>query len=162
MRGTIVAMTIRSFRRLIVMHLLAAGFLLTAPDPAHGQRGSRSNRSSFCYSSTSNILRGQLALQREGHLKEGTYEPGRYDAPTREAIRYFQHRHHLWSGGYLDRDTFALLPIDDRPDEDGDGIPDAGDRCAKSNRGSRVGLDGCPLPDGENSSSAADSDEAQG
>jgi len=155
-------MKMRSFRRLIVvLPLVAAGFFFTPPDPAHGQRGPRSPRSSFYYSSPSNLLRGQLALQREGHLEEGTYEPGRYDAPTREAIRDFQRRHHLWSNGRFDRDTLALLPIDGRPDEDDDGIPDAGDRCPKTSKGSRVGLDGCPLPDEEKSPSATDSGQAK-
>jgi hypothetical protein len=154
-------MRIRSIHPLIVLPILATSLYLTASGPAYGQRGPRSPRSSFYYSSSSNILRGQLALQREGHLEEGTYEPGRYDAPTREAIRDFQRRHHLWSNGRFDRDTFALLPIDDRPDEDDDGIPDAGDRCPKTNKGSRAGMDGCPLPDEEKSSSATDSGEAK-
>jgi hypothetical protein len=138
-------MNIRLSRLTIVLAALAFVLLLPAPDPAHGQRRGDGRRSSFYYSSPSSILRGQLALERAGHLERGKYEPGRYDPPTREAIRDFQRRHHLWSSGRLDRDTYAMLPIDDRPDKDDDGIPDADDRCPETKKGARVDFDGCPL-----------------
>jgi hypothetical protein len=138
-------MTIRLSRSTIALSALAFLLLLLAPDPAYGQRRGGSQRSSFYYSSPSKILRGQLALESKGHLERGKYEPGRYDPPTREAIRDFQRRHRLWSNGRLDRDTFAMLPIDDRPDDDDDGIPDPDDRCPDTKKGARVDFDGCPL-----------------
>ena len=149
-------MNIRSFRLLIVLPLLAAGFFLTAPEPALGQRRGMGRRSSFYYSTPSNILRGQLALESTGHLERGKYEPGLYDPPTREAIRDFQRRHRVWTSGRFDFDTFAMLPVDDRPDKDNDGIPDADDRCPETKKGTRVGFDGCPLEKKESSDTSND------
>jgi len=140
-------MRLRSFQPLIALAALVAAVVFAAPAPAHGQRRGLGRRSSFYYSSPSNVFRGQLALEREGHLEKGKYEPGLYDPPTREAIRDFQRRHRLWSSGRFDRDTFAMLPIDDRPDKDDDGIPDADDRCPETEKRTRVGYDGCPLPE---------------
>ena len=154
-------MRIRSFRLLIVLPLLAAGFFLTAPDPGHGQRRGMGRRSSFYYSSPSNVLRGQLALEREGHLERGKYQPGRYDPPTREAIRDFQRRHRLWSNGRFDFDTFAMLPVDARPDKDDDGIPDPDDRCPETKKRTRVGFDGCPLPDKKDSPPSTEADSSK-
>lgn len=155
-----------SFRLLIVLTFLAAGLLQLAPGPAHAQRSGLGRRSAFYYSTPSNIFRGQLALQREGHLEKGKYQPGRYDPPTREAIRDFQRRHKIWINGRFDRDTFAMLPVDDRPDKDGDGIPDEDDRCPDTKNGARVGYDGCLLADGKKPShpgeSEAEKSEAQG
>jgi hypothetical protein len=132
-------------RLLITIPLLAAGLLLAVPDPAYGQHGRGMRRSAFYYSSPANILRGQLALERSGHLDRGSYEPGRYDPPTRDRLRSYQRKHSLRSTGRFDRDTFATLPVDDRPDKDDDGIPDADDRCPSTKKGTRVGFDGCPL-----------------
>jgi len=134
-----------SLRLLVTFALLAVGFLLTVPERANGHRSGWGRRSSFYYTTTSNVFRGQLALEREGHLEKGKYEPGRYDPPTREAIRDFQRRHRLWSNGRFDYDTFAMLPVDDRPDKDDDGIPDADDRCPETKKGTRVDYDGCTL-----------------
>ena len=138
-------MFMRLSRLAIALSALGFVLLLLLPDPASGQRRGDGRRSSFYYSSPSNVLRGQLALERKGHLERGQYEPGRYDPPTREAIRDFQRRHKLWSNGRFDYDTFAMLPVDDRPDKDDDGIPDADDRCPETKKGTRVDYDGCTL-----------------
>ena len=144
-------MKIRLSHLLVASAAVAAVACLLTPEPAIGQRRGDGRRSSFYYSSPSSVLRGQLALERKGHLERGKYEPGKYDPPTREAIRSFQRRHHLWSTGRFDRDTYAMLPIDDLPDEDDDGIPDADDRCPKTKKGARVDFDGCPLEEKKSS-----------
>jgi hypothetical protein len=143
MRATIGPVRSRFARILVLLPPAALAILLLGSDPAQGQRGLRSRASRFYHSSPANILRGQLALAKAGHLEGANCEPGRYDAATREALRDFQRRHRLDPTGRLDFDTFALLPIDTSPDADDDGIPDAGDRCPSTAKGTRVGFDGC-------------------
>ena len=101
--------------------------------------------SPFVYTTYANVLRGQAALERLGFLKRADYAPGEINEAVREALRDYQREHALRQTGMLDWDTFALLPIDERPDKDDDGVPDAVDACPGSKKGARVGHDGCPL-----------------
>lgn len=59
----------------------------------------------------------------------GSGSPGEYDDPTRAAIRAFQWHENLGVSGWLDRDTFAMLPTDDRPDKDAPAPPTGAAWC---------------------------------
>ena len=128
----------------VVLALVVAG-MLAGPGPAEGRHGRGSQTPPIVYTSPANILRGQHALERLGHLKRGAYAPGQVDPATREALQDFQREHSLRLSNEFDFDTFAMLPIDERPDKDDDGVADADDRCPRTKRGTRVGHDGCPI-----------------
>lgn len=117
--------------------------MLAGSGPAEGRHGRGSETTRIVYTSPANVLRGQHALERLGHLKRGAYAPGEVDPPTREALQDFQREHSLRISNEFDFDTFALLPIDERPDKDDDGVADAEDRCPGTKHGTRVGHDGC-------------------
>ena len=106
---------------------------------------SSSHATPFVYTTPANVLRGQRALERLGLLKRADYAPGGINEAVREALRDYQRAHSLKPTGQLDWDTFALLPIDERPDKDDDGVPDAEDACPGSKKGERVGHNGCPF-----------------
>jgi hypothetical protein len=144
-------MTWRSARITLAAVSLTSAVLLSGPREAPAGPGHRDPMNEFIYTSPANILRAQHALEHLGLLDRAAYSPGEYDAPTRRAIRKFQWDHAIRDTGYLDRDTFAMLPTDERPDQDDDGVPDAQDRCPatpkESSKGKwiRVGHDGCPI-----------------
>ncbi len=131
---------------------LAAAVILLTPAAAEASPGGGGSRASLTYTSPANILRGQRALERLGRLERGRYSPGEYDETTRWAIRTYQRRYGLVPTGSFDFDTFAMLPIDERPDADDDGVPDAEDRCPSTPKEAgpkkdwvRVGHDGCQV-----------------
>jgi peptidoglycan hydrolase-like protein with peptidoglycan-binding domain len=131
---------------------LAAAVVLLAPAAADASPHRGGAHGSLTYTSPANILRGQRALESLGRLERGQYSPGEYDATTRWAIRTYQQRYGLVPTGSFDFDTFAMLPVDGRPDADDDGVPDAEDRCPSTPRLAgpkkewvRVGHDGCPV-----------------
>jgi putative peptidoglycan binding protein len=128
----------------LALPIVALGLLPVAVPTAHGRPG-RGSQAQLPLTSPAYILRAQRALERLGNLARGAYEPGERDLPTKEALRDFQRSHSLRASGQLDWDTFAVLPVDERPDADDDGIPDAEDRCAGTPQGKRVGHDGCPF-----------------
>jgi len=131
---------------------LAAAVVLLTPAAAAGSPGRGGAHGSPTYTSPANILRGQRALESLGRLGRGQYSPGEHDETTRWAIRTYQRRYGLVATGSFDFDTFAMLPIDERPDADDDGVPDADDRCPSTPKEGpkktwvRVGHDGCPAP----------------
>lgn len=128
---------------IVATPLLAPG---AAASPARGGTPGR-----FVRTAPADILRGQRALESLDRLERGKYAPGEYDETTRWAIRSWQRRYGLVQSGLFDFDTFAMLPVDERPDADDDGVPDAEDRCAGTPKEGpkktwiRVGHDGCPL-----------------
>jgi hypothetical protein len=137
----------RSTSCLAFVAVLAA--LTLAPAPA-GARARGSGRTTpFEYTTPANVLRAQAALERLGLLKRGDYTPGEINEATHEALRDFQRSHSLRITGHLDWETYALLPIDGRPDKDDDGVADPDDRCPGSKKGVRVAHDGCPLQGAE-------------
>jgi hypothetical protein len=131
--------------RVLILAAVASGLLVLAPDAPAARSRDAGRLTGMAYTSPANVLRAQHALERLGHLERGRYEPGTNDPPTVEAIRDFQRATSLRVSGWLDWDTFAMLPVDERPDKDDDGVPDADDRCAATKKGARVGHDGCPL-----------------
>jgi putative peptidoglycan binding protein len=133
----------RTFRLVALGASLAA--LIIGPGYGHAHAHSSARTTPFVYTTPANVLRGQAALERLGFLKRVDYAPGEINEATREALRDYQRAHSLRQTGMLDWDTFALLPIDERPDKDDDGVPDAVDACPGSMKGARVGHDGCPL-----------------
>lgn len=138
--------------------LALAGF---ADRPARAGPMRHTTPSPFYYTEPPDILRAQRALERLGLLKRDQYSPGAYDDATHGALWTYQADHFLVRSGWIDFDTFAMLPTDERPDADGDGVPDAEDRCPATPRTDgkktrvRVGHDGCPIVD---QTSAAPSD----
>lgn len=130
--------------RLVVLSAFLAALTL---GPGSGQAHPRasSHAAPFVYTTPANVLRGQSALERLGFLKRGDYAPGEINEAVREALRDYQRAHSLRPTGQFDWDTFALLPIDERPDKDDDGVPDAEDACPGSKKGERVGHNGCPF-----------------
>jgi hypothetical protein len=139
----------------LALAALAAGIIFIAPRAASAGPGREDPMNQFVYTAPPNILRAQRALERLGGLERGKYSPGEYDQPTQRAIRKFQWDHTLHVTGWLDRDTFAMLPTDDRPDRDDDGVPDAEDRCPDTPKQTakgawvRVGQDGCLIAKNE-------------
>lgn len=144
-------MTTRRGIPLLAALLAIAGALLTAPGAANSAPGRRDAASQFIYTAPPEILRAQRALERLGGLARDAYSPGEYDEPTHHAIGRFQRAHFLLKTGWLDFDTYAMLPVDERPDRDDDGVPDEEDRCPAAPEAGRkkarlrVGQDGCPL-----------------
>ncbi|HUD72278.1 MAG TPA: peptidoglycan-binding domain-containing protein [Dongiaceae bacterium] len=138
-------------RSITTFAALAAAVAVLTPAAAIGSPGRGGARGSLTYTSPANILRGQRALESLGRLERGKYSPGEYDETTRWAIRTYQRRYGLVATGSFDFDTFAMLPIDERPDADDDGVPDADDRCPSTPKEGpkktwvRVGHDGCPV-----------------
>ena len=125
---------------------------LTMSGAANAAPGRRDPAIQFLYTAPPEILRAQRALERLGRLVRDAYSPGEYDDATHHAIRTFQQAHFILKTGWLDFDTYAMLPIDTRADRDDDGVPDEEDRCPaapeagrKKKPRPRVGHDGCPI-----------------
>lgn len=99
----------------------------------------------FTYSSKESIGEAQGILQHLGLLKSGSYQRGTLDEATRGALLSFQRTHTLMPTAQLDGETFAEL-LQHRPaaDSDGDGVPDAHDKCPNTPAGAKVDSRGCP------------------
>jgi OOP family OmpA-OmpF porin len=99
----------------------------------------------FVYNSKEAIGEAQGILQHLGLLKAGSYQRGTMDDATRGALQSFQRTHTLRPTGQVDGETLAEL-LQHRPaaDSDGDGVPDAQDRCPGTPQGAKVDSRGCP------------------
>jgi len=120
---------------------VAAFVAVTAAAHAAG-----SGEPAFVYSSKESVGQAQGILQALNHLPAGSYQQGTLDPATGEALRRFQRSHNLRQSGTLDWETMTqLLPHRPSKDSDGDGVPDALDKCPSTPKGARVDARGCPI-----------------
>jgi len=99
----------------------------------------------FVYNSAEQVGEAQGILEALGYLKAGSYQRRTLDNATRGALQSFQRTHTLPQTAQVDGETLAEL-LQHRPaaDSDGDGVPDAHDRCPNTPQGAKVDSRGCP------------------
>lgn len=132
----------RTSRAIAAVVIGAAAFIaVTAATYAAG-----SGQPAFVYSSKEEVGQAQGTLQAIKLLPAGSYQQGSLDTATIEALRKFQGTHNLRQTGTLDWETMnQLLPHRPGKDSDGDGVPDALDKCPNTPKGAKVDARGCPI-----------------
>ena len=130
----------RSWRASVLVASAVAVILLCVPRPVSG-----TETEPFFYSSVKDVTDAQSILVNLGHLKSGSYKAGTIDEPTTRALVAFQDSHTLEPNGTLNWETMTQL-LSHRPavDSDGDGVPDAHDKCPNTPHGAKVDEKGCP------------------
>jgi outer membrane protein OmpA-like peptidoglycan-associated protein len=130
----------RSWWASVLVASVVAVILLCVPRPVTG-----TETEPFVYSSVKDVTDAQSVLVSLGHLKSGSYKAGTIDESTMRALVAFQDSHTLEPNGSLNWETMTQL-LSHRPavDSDGDGVPDARDKCPNTPRGAKVDEKGCP------------------